>query len=228
MDGKGVTFYETHWTETVGYMEWHLLALRERGVEINSLIDIGAAHGDFSLMFKDLFGDVDVTAIEANPLDKHYLDRTNWNVIYKALGKENGKQVFYTNPDDPVGGGSSLYRENTAWFDNAKETEMDVVTLDSLNLKGDFVKIDVQGAELDILQGGKETLKDTKFLLLELSFLDYNVGAPLIDEVLRETYDQGFRMLDTFGPVKGGHIFNDKKNQVDVLLAKKDLPVFVV
>lgn len=225
---KKIDYYKTDWRDTVGYMEWPLCALRDRGVDIDSLIDIGAAHGDFSLMFREIFGFVDVTAIEANELDKHYLEQSNWNVIYKALGKENGIKTFYTNPDDPVGGGSSLYKENTKWFSNAVESEVEVVTLDSLNIQGDFVKIDVQGAELDILQGGIQTLKNTKFLLLELSFLDYNIGAPLIDDVLQETYKQNFRIIDTFGPTNGGHIFNGKKNQVDVLLAKKDLPVFSV
>lgn len=223
-----IDYYQTHWRDTVGYMEWNLNALKKRGVEITSLIDIGAAHGDFSLMFQDIFGDVSVTAIEANTLDAHYLGNHGWDVHYVALGKEQGKQAFYTNPDDPVGGGSSLYCENTHWFENAHSELVEVETLDSLDVQGDFVKIDVQGAELDILLGGKKTLKDTKFLLLELSFLNYNLGAPLIDEVLRETYNQDFRMLDTFGPAHGGHVFNDKKNQVDVLLAKKDLPVFTV
>ena len=170
-----------------------------------------------------MFDVTDITMVEANKLDAHYLDRTPWNVIYKALGAKNGKQIFYTNPDDPVGGGSSLYKENTTWFNNAEETEMDVVTLDSLDLEADFIKIDVQGAELDILKGGGKTLKKAKLLLLELSFLDYNVGAPLIDDVLQETYKQGFRMIDTFGPNYGGHMFRGKKNQVDVLLAKKNL-----
>ena len=223
-----VNYYDTHWSATVGYMEWHLRALKERGVEINSLIDIGAAHGDFSHMFTDLFEDVDVTAIEANPLDKHYLEKSTWNVIYSAVGAKEEKLIFYTNPDDPVGGGSSLYLENTKWFKNAEETEVDVVPLDSLDINGDFIKIDVQGAELDVLKGGKKTISNAKFLLLELSFLDYNLKAPLIDDVLCETRKLGFRMLDTFGPSNSGHVFRGKKNQVDVLLAKETLDVFKV
>lgn len=228
MDKNNIDYYETNWKDTVGYMEWHLDALRGR-VTFESLLDIGAAHGDFSLMMNEKFGLTDITMVEANKLDSHYLDRCPWNVIYTALGAKNGKKVFYTNPDDPVGGGSSLYKENTEWFDYAAEELLDVKTLDSLGVKADFVKIDVQGAELDILKGGKETLKDAKILLLELSFLDYNQKAPLIDEVLRETYNQGFRLVDTFGPDRGGHLFRDKKNQVDVILAKKDLvDLFVV
>lgn len=217
-----IDYYETNWQDTVGYMEWNLDALRGR-VEFNSLLDIGAAHGDFSKMMHDMFGIKDITMVEANDLDSFYLERLPYKTIYTALGAKNGTQTFYTNPDDPVGGGSSLYLENTDWFENANEEEMEVQTLDSLGVKADFIKIDVQGAELDVIKGGKETIKNAKLLLLELSFLDYNLKAPLIDDVLEETRKLGFRMIDTFGPVKGGHVFNGKKNQVDVLLARNDI-----
>lgn len=217
-----VNYYETNWRDSVGYMEWHLRSLKERGANPESLIDIGAAHGDFSKMFLEIWPKSNITAFEANKLDSHYLDNTNWDVYYRALGEKEGKMTFYTNPDDPVGGGSSLYKENTQWFENAVEEKVQVSPLDSFDVQGDFVKIDVQGAELDVIKGGHEVLNKADFLLLELSFLDYNLGAPLIDDVLRETFNIGFRMVDTFGPSMGGHIHNNKKNQVDVLLTKRE------
>lgn len=226
MANQNINFYETNWRDTVGYAAWHLDAIKDI-TEVNSLIDIGAAHGDFIKMFREIFGDVAVTAIEANKLDAHYLDRLDCNVNYVAVGKP-GKQTFYTNPNDPVGGGSSLYLENTSYFSKPEKTEVEVVALDSLGLTSDFIKIDIQGAELDVLNHGEETIKKAKFLMLELSFLDYNKEAPLIDDVLAKTRELGFRMIDTFGPTKGGHLFNGRKNQVDVLLARNDIPAFVV
>ncbi|PJF20681.1 MAG: hypothetical protein CUN56_14935, partial [Phototrophicales bacterium] len=127
MASDGVDYYETNWRDTVGYAAWHLAQLRDV-VEITSLLDIGAAHGDFIKMFRELFGDVEITAIEANPLDAHYLDNLGCNVIYKPVGRP-GKQTFYTNPNDPVGGGSSLYLENTPNFNTPIATEVDVVGL---------------------------------------------------------------------------------------------------
>ena len=38
--------------------------------------------------------------------------------------------------------------------------DVDVVTLDSLSLKPNLIKIDVQGAELDVLKGGCGTISN--------------------------------------------------------------------
>jgi FkbM family methyltransferase len=220
--------YRTVSPETaVGYMGPHINALKEAGIDIKSILDIGAAHGHFSRFMKHYYPDASVTAIECNPEDKHFLDSTNWNVIYTCLGDKKCTKTFYTNPNEPVGGGSSFYLENTEYFNKPTETQMQIQTLDSLNLGGfDLIKIDTQGSEHDIIAGGTETIQKTRFLLLELSFLEYNKGGALIDDVLAQTRSLGFRMLDTFGPEYGGHWWKGRKIQADVLLAREGDNIF--
>jgi FkbM family methyltransferase len=41
----------------------------------------------------------------------------------------------------------------------------------------DFIKIDVQGCEMDILKGGKDTVKHATRLIVELQHMEYNEGA---------------------------------------------------
>ena len=89
----------------------------------------------------------------------------------------------------------------------------------------DLIKIDTQGTELDIINGGIETIKQARFLLMELSFLPYNEGGCMIDDVLAKTRELGFVMLDTFGPAFGGHWYAGRKVQADVLLVKKGDPI---
>ena len=216
---------KVEWEQSVGYMKIYLEALKGQG--IHSLIDIGAAHGHFSMMFDEVFNTDTITMIEANKKSCELLKELPYKTINTAVGKP-GKAVFYTNPTEPIGGGSSLYKENTEWFDNAAEQEVEVKALDDLGINADFIKVDVQGAELDVLTHGEETIKQAKFLCLELSFLEYNQNAPLIDDVLAKTRELGFRMIDTFGPVNGGHWYKHRKNQVDVILAREDQPVFKV
>ena len=212
--------------EAVGYMGPNLDALRKI-VDIKSILDIGAAHGHFSAFALRYWPEAKVTAIECNPVDKIYLDSTNWNVHYKCLGEEECKKTFYINPMEKNGGGSSFYQENTKHFDNSEESLMQIETLDSMELlPHDLVKIDTQGSELDILKGGKETIKQARFLLLELSFVEFNKGGALIDDILAYTRELGFRMIDTFGPEFGGHWWEGRKIQVDVLLAKETEPLF--
>ena len=41
-----------------------------------------------------------------------------------------------------------------------------------------LLKLDVQGAELDVLAGASRVLEATEFVVMEVSFLEYNKGAP--------------------------------------------------
>lgn len=212
----------------VGYMAPHLEAIKKQ-TDITTMLDIGAAHGHFSDFFLTIFPDAKVTAIECNELDRHYLDPKPYDTRFACLGAEPCTKTFYLNPDDPVGGGSSFYRENTYAFTDPVEREKEIVTLDSLELGPfEFIKLDTQGSEVDVIKGGEETIKQARFLLIECSFLDYNHGGCLIDDVIKETQRLGFRMLDTFGPQNGGHTWNDRRVQVDVLFVKDGDPLLVL
>ena len=48
--------------------------------------------------------------------------------------------------------------------------------------KPDLVKIDVQGAEVDILNGGVQTMSSTQHMLVELQAVEYNEGAWTVDK----------------------------------------------
>ena len=54
----------------------------------------------------------------------------------------------------------------------------------------DYIKIDVQGAELLVLGGASETLTKATFVQLEVSVVEYNQGGPCwlveMDDVLRK------------------------------------------
>lgn len=205
----------------VGYMKWHLKGLGP----IYSMLDIGMAHGHFSRMFHELYPDAVITGVECNERDSHFLDPLPFNVVYACLGAQKCEQTFYVNKNDPVGGGSSFYLERTGAFTEAEAQTKPIQRLDDLadGSQYDFIKIDTQGSELDIIQGGKETIRKAKYLLLELSFVPYNEGAPLIDDILPTVRELGFRMIDTFGPTLGGHCWGDRKIQVDVLFTS--LPI---
>jgi hypothetical protein len=60
----------------------------------------------------------------------------------------------------------------------------------------DLVKLDVQGAELDILNGGRKTIKRSKYVLIEVSLVEYNQGAPLIDEIVNKMKEYEFVIDD--------------------------------
>jgi hypothetical protein len=68
--------------------------------------------------------------------------------------------------------------------------------------------MDVQGSELDIIKGGLDVIKNTKFLLMELQTLEYNKGAPRIENVISYLKDLDFEFIDIFDLLysKNGHL----------------------
>ena len=83
-----------------------------------------------------------------------------------------------------------------------QETEIDTITLDYFieqnNIgKIDFVKIDVQGAELDIFQGGFNTLKNVLKIVTEVEFIHHYIDQPLFGDVCKflEKHDDDYTLF---------------------------------
>jgi FkbM family methyltransferase len=78
-----------------------------------------------------------------------------------------------------------------------------VVRLDDIaaerELVGPFVvKVDVEGAELDVLSGALEVLRATELVLMEVSLFEFVPGAPQFHDVVSWMHDHGFVVADLF------------------------------
>lgn len=62
----------------------------------------------------------------------------------------------------------------------------------------DLIKIDAQGAELDILNGALQCLSHANDVILEAQTVNYNEGAPQADTVTAFMKDAGFRLVSNF------------------------------
>lgn len=129
-------------------------------------IDIGANIGKYSIMVGNkLKNKGNVIAIEPESKNFKILEKNirlnnlnNVIVISKGCFSKKGKLTFYL---DNIGtGGHSLVKKEVG----NKKIEIEVDTLDNIlkNLKikrVDLIKIDVEGAEADVLKGAEKTLK---------------------------------------------------------------------
>lgn len=184
-----------------------------------NILDIGAHTGEWFKFIKGIYPNSQVFSIEANPNCTTKLSRTNPNSLIAFLGSQKGETQFYINPEDPVCTGSSAYKEQTEYYDNSIPWTLPVVTLDSLNQTFDLIKMDVQGAELDIIKGGENTIQQASILQLELSMLEYNKNAPLASEIISYLFNLGFNLFD----VGSFYYWDDKLNQSDMLFVNRNI-----
>ena len=62
----------------------------------------------------------------------------------------------------------------------------------------DVISIDTQGAELSILRGASETLRNTLCVVSEVEFAPIYLGQPLFDEQMAFLTPRGFRLMELF------------------------------
>jgi hypothetical protein len=120
--------------------------------------------------------------------------------------------------------GDSFYRENTNYYsdDSVIMEKVQTTTLDDIftnNETFDFIKIDTQGSELDILRGGVNTIRDAYAILLEVSIYEYNLGGPKKEDVVSFMSNLGFNkqvvVSEIFHPFISGILI-----QQDILFLK--------
>lgn len=126
--------------------------------------DIGANVGYYSILASRLVGaNGRVVAFEPVVRNLAYLQRhvelnSAWNVTVLpfAVAGENGILSFSTGPDNAMG---SIDRSG-----GSADVLVPAVTLDDissrLGLIPDVIKIDVEGAEMEVLEGGRRTIGD--------------------------------------------------------------------
>lgn len=163
-------------------------------IKINTVLDIGAHKGKWTQKFKEHYPNVKALMIEANEDHIEELTRTG-SYITALVGKDNEEVNYYRCEDKNNNQGNGIYKENT----NVpfKSTKLRTVTLDSLlpGQKFDLIKMDVQGAELDIIQGSPGFIHNAKYLWLELQPHNYNIGAPSAGKVIGYLHQIGFEII---------------------------------
>jgi FkbM family methyltransferase len=196
--------------------------LKASGVHIDRLLDIGAYRGEFSKAVDKVWGYVPTQQIEADERQREFIP----SATFALLGDANKEVDFYTLADG-ITTGSSIYRENTDYYKDPLIIKKQMVTLDSLvdfnaDWSNGLVKIDVQGAELDVLRGGHKFLTEKKprYILLECSIQQYNIGAPLVDEVIKQMKDWGYQPRAEFDLVYDA---NGEPLQVDLLFERNTM-----
>lgn len=160
------------------------------------LLDIGAHRGESVAYLRDAFPDSFIYSIEPDPESFEVLSAKKADkhrCLNVAISNANSEMTFYKNE---ISHTNSLFRVNAKSQDSIRiqkaiknndmsvfekfnhEIKVRAITLDELISEEkieriDLLKIDVQGAEALVLEGGPRALKMANAVLLEVSFYDY-------------------------------------------------------
>lgn len=175
------------------YMQWHIYSglpdvSWKKAASVLSdgctVLDIGANCGQFSLklansLFRNGFQHFTIHAFEPNPIvfslleANHHLNpdlgvHVACHAI--ALGKEEGEMPFAYNPSNSGGGSLLLKSEGEQHVKLVKIERLEEV-VQALSLsKIDFIKIDVEGFEPEVLQGAAKVIEKFRpWLYIEIT-----------------------------------------------------------
>lgn len=170
--------YDTHFNrfrESGGYQPKVAGAAMVFAMKYDLAIDIGAHVGFFSAAVARYFNQV--VAFEPRTDNFLALKRnvpSNVLCFNSAVGKARGRCGMH-NPS----------QDNSGAWEMVPGNDTDIVVLDEFSLKPNVIKIDVQGAERDVLEGARETLLRYKPVLI-VECVKGGVADPAPGEYLAE------------------------------------------
>lgn len=171
-------------------------------VQIESIIDIGANDGSYGEFLARLFGAKTVHAIEPNPEHSDILRRRGFMVHACAVGNGSSELMgFNVSASDGASSLRPLTDDCLAEYPEVrvvKRIQVPVLKLDDIFAEtlpsGLLIKIDAQGAEREIIEGGRETFERADVVLIEQTFVPLYTGQALFNDIHRLLDEIGFEL----------------------------------
>lgn len=150
------------------------------------ILDIGANHGDFSEAASAMFPNANLWLFEPLPVlhpelkERAERHRGHWTVCQYALGSSSATLDLHVDPsrDDIASlvGFDKTYSDNARAGHEVTKSTCQVIPLDDLlptfpSSGIDLMKIDVEGFEFEVLEGGMKALSRTKAMIIEVSLM---------------------------------------------------------
>ena len=184
-----------------------LAHVKKLGFEPATVVDVGVAYGTPELY--QAFPDARFLLVD--PLEEYAeaigqvtatLRDAEW--VRAAAGPEPGEIEINVNRAPAL---SSTLGHWKGQDDGGTARTVPVVRIDDLvaerSLPGPYVvKVDVEGAELRVLDGAPKVLEQTELVLLEVNLFEFLPGQPQLHDVVAYMKSRGFVTYDFYG----GHV----------------------
>jgi FkbM family methyltransferase len=208
-------------------MEWSLGNLRRLGFRPKAVVDIGAYLGEWTVMVRRIFPEAASLMIEAQsalaPALGRISDANPGRVSYRIalLGAECRNDVEFHQYETAPTASSVLSDQagSAARLQMCRMETLDGIVASGMFSRPELLKLDVQGYELEVLKGGRETLAAAQAVVMEVSLIDLYRNNPLMHEVLAFMHEREFLAYDI--PTLVRRASDQALCQIDVVFLKK-------
>ena len=177
------------------------------------IFDVGAYIGEVAATYKRMFPQSTIYCFEPFPDSFHKLNRLCRDASIKAhqiaFSDEEGKTTFHTNVDlscnsllPPTGGDFKCYSAKSI---KDGEIQVETNTLDNFCAGNkisciDILKLDVEGAEVKVLEGASGMLSKQaiKLIYSEVMFIPHYDGGCMFHELAALLNQYGYTLLNLY------------------------------
>jgi FkbM family methyltransferase len=181
---------------SLGHIDSLELLELSKALIIETIYDVGANVGTWTLLAKSVFPHATVDAFEPLPNHQKNFEINVESVLGTklhciALGAENTTgDLRVTDFSDAssflplADAGRNQFRLEEIATHSTEIRKLDDYQTEAQIALPDLIKLDVQGFELEVLKGAVKCLKTTKAVIIEMSFKEYYVGQCQFHEIV--------------------------------------------
>ena len=185
------------------HMRAALKRASSRGIDIGTVIDVGASDGRWTMQTLDYFPDANYLLIEANPVHEESLKKFCKNfqrISYKIAAASDKNGYINFDGDDPFGGKAEPDK-------CANPLKVKSIRLDDLITSGEklklpfFLKLDTHGYEVPIIEGASDILSQASLIVIETYNFQIAKDSLIFDEMVSYMRTKGFGIVDISDPL---------------------------
>lgn len=201
-------------------LSWTLINLKKIGYEPQLVLDIGAYEGYWTKDFLSIFPTANILMLEAQEKKRNKLKGItnqfhNTKFYIALLSDEDGKQLIFQENETA----SHVSSEVMSNVKSISSRTIDSIIIETRSGFPDFIKLDVQGHELQVLNGSEKALENCTFCLIEVTLIKLS-HEPYVLDIMKYMDMKGFQLYDISQFMR--RPFDNALYQCDFLFVKKD------
>lgn len=178
------------------------------GYDFATIVDVGASRGQFAAFARGRFPRAAILCFEPLSEQREVLSRAlgdgeRVRVLDYALSDSSGERTFHVARSPTASSLLPITERQAATFEATDEVRQERVpterldaVLTSAEIHGPaLLKIDVQGAELDVLRGADRVVDSFDEIFVECTFVELYEGQALADDVVAYLRERDFRLV---------------------------------